>query len=263
MPYMSGNNYVDLFVTLSPDEMIAKFKATAPPRVQDAMQRTVLRCIGSMRDFLVEDSHKTTGTPPFFQRKMAWVDEACVLSRARSGKWIRPLMSPSPDPLPFCLLSLPAGVLFANLLYKAQVTGYMLFNAEQQVALTLSPFAADLAKPQPQHLLPTGEELEGQAQDEAVGMAMTGMVRVTQPVRPSTLFLWEDCRGGSRAEVLWGRGQGGRGRGQRAVRGEMGRAPLFGRGKGGVIGWMVRENGRVPLYACLSIGLGRCSGFCV
>lgn len=66
MPYMSGNNYVDLFVTLSPDEMIAKFKATAPPRVQDAMQRTVLRCIGSMRDFLVEDSHKTTGTPPFF-----------------------------------------------------------------------------------------------------------------------------------------------------------------------------------------------------
>lgn len=58
---MSGNNYVDLFVTVSPDEMIGKFKATAPPRVQEAMQRTVLRCIGSMRDFLVEDTHKTTG----------------------------------------------------------------------------------------------------------------------------------------------------------------------------------------------------------
>lgn len=108
-------------------------------------------------------------------------------------------------------------MLFANLLYKAQVTGYMLFNAEQQVSLTLSPFAADLAKPQPQHLLPTGEELEGQAQDEAVGMAMTGMVRVTQPVRPIMPF-GRSFLGGRRAEVLGGRGEGmAGGRGRREV----------------------------------------------
>lgn len=85
MPYMSGNNYVDLLVTLSPTEMISNFKAAAPPRVQEAVRRTVLRCIGSIRDSLVEDSHRCTG------------------------------------------------LIFAHLLYKAQVTGYMLFNAEVKV----------------------------------------------------------------------------------------------------------------------------------
>ncbi len=41
--------------------MIANFKAAAPPRVQEAVKRTVLRCIGSIQDSLVEDSHRTTG----------------------------------------------------------------------------------------------------------------------------------------------------------------------------------------------------------
>lgn len=42
--------------------MIANFKTAAPPRVQEAVKRTVLRCIGSIQDSLVEDSHRTTGT---------------------------------------------------------------------------------------------------------------------------------------------------------------------------------------------------------
>lgn len=41
--------------------MISNFKAAAPPRVQEAVKRTVLRCIGSIQDSLVEDSHRTTG----------------------------------------------------------------------------------------------------------------------------------------------------------------------------------------------------------
>lgn len=97
---MTGNNYVDLIVTMSPKEMIANFKAAAPPRVQDAVKRTVLRCIGSIQDSLVEDSHRTTG------------------------------------------------LIFANLLYKAQVTGYMLFNAEMKVqALLASGPSAAAASP--------------------------------------------------------------------------------------------------------------------
>lgn len=45
--------------------MITNFKAAAPPRVQEAVKRTVLRCIGSIQDSLVEDSHRTTGVFAF------------------------------------------------------------------------------------------------------------------------------------------------------------------------------------------------------
>ena len=41
--------------------MIGRFQASAPPRVQDAVKRTVLRCIGSIPKLLVEDTHSTTG----------------------------------------------------------------------------------------------------------------------------------------------------------------------------------------------------------
>ena len=53
------------------------------------------------------------------------------------------------------------GLIFANLLYKAQVTGYMLFNAETKVHnLLASP--TSMEPPQPQNLLPTngGEEAD-------------------------------------------------------------------------------------------------------
>jgi hypothetical protein len=61
MPYMTGNNYVDLIVGISPNEMISKFQATAPPRVQEAVKRTVIACIGSIREYVVEHSQRTTG----------------------------------------------------------------------------------------------------------------------------------------------------------------------------------------------------------
>lgn len=105
IPYMSGNNYIDILSSMSPNDLIKSFTAAAPPRVQEAVKKTALRCIGSIHDYLVEDMQKTTG------------------------------------------------VMFANLLYKSQITGYLLYNAEQQVQkmVSLAPPKAAQARP---NLLP-------------------------------------------------------------------------------------------------------------
>ena len=149
MPFMTGNNYVDLIVTMSPKEMITNFKAAAPPRVQEAVKRTVLRCIGSIQDSLVEDSHRTTG------------------------------------------------LIFANLLYKAQVTGYMLFNAEMKVQGLLAsslqsapdqqfqgPAASSAAAGLPQaSLLDSGSMMNGGggllSSDDDDVMKLQGVIKIT------------------------------------------------------------------------------------
>lgn len=150
---MTGNNYVDLLVTMTPTEMITNFKAAAPIRVQEAVKRTVLRCIGSIQDSLVEDAHRTTG------------------------------------------------LIFAHLVYKAQVTGYMLFNAEVKVQGLLAAAAQMQALPvmeqqhQQDHGVGAGNLLEGGkgeslrgvgggllTSDEDDVMRLDGVVTVTSSV---------------------------------------------------------------------------------
>lgn len=108
------------------------------------------------------------------------------------------------------------GVLFANLLYKAQVTGYMIFNAEQQVQLQLSPFssAATGTQAQPQNLLlpttggDTSSAVEEAEQQQQQGPVLSGLVTITAQVGAAGRQAGQSRqRSGWRSG--WGRGSDG------------------------------------------------------
>ena len=52
---MSGNDYFDAVVSMSPNDMVARFQATAPTHIQEAAKRTVMRFLGSIPGTLMDD----------------------------------------------------------------------------------------------------------------------------------------------------------------------------------------------------------------
>jgi hypothetical protein len=58
---LAKNPYMQVVSKISPSEVIAKFTATANPRVQEAVRTTILGLIGSLPKMAFETTSITTG----------------------------------------------------------------------------------------------------------------------------------------------------------------------------------------------------------
>jgi len=60
VPFGEDNPYFQFVASLTPNEIIGRFAATAPPRVQEAVRTTILGLLGSMSKYATETATVTT-----------------------------------------------------------------------------------------------------------------------------------------------------------------------------------------------------------
>jgi hypothetical protein len=81
---MASNPYMAVVTNISPSDLIAKFTASAHPRVQNAVRSTILGLIGGLPKMAFETATITTGqklASLMFQLQMTgYMFKVCVLS---------------------------------------------------------------------------------------------------------------------------------------------------------------------------------------
>ena len=58
---ISGNEYIDLITSISPNDLISRFQYTAPERVKDAVKKTTLGFVGSVSNYVVDQVYTSYG----------------------------------------------------------------------------------------------------------------------------------------------------------------------------------------------------------
>merc|ERR1712146_615987 len=58
---ISGNDYIDIITSISPNDLISRFQYTAPERVKDAVKKTTLGFVGSISNYVVDQVYTSYG----------------------------------------------------------------------------------------------------------------------------------------------------------------------------------------------------------